>query len=93
MRNHTSLNEKTQVFLASPSILTPRPSIDIKNFTKTLKRDILYFIQNVKNNPYKKYYFVFDITTNLTLSLHDYFTEIPDNLTIVKTYSLTKHQR
>ncbi|MDD3794310.1 MAG: hypothetical protein PHI37_05845 [Candidatus Gracilibacteria bacterium] len=93
MRNHTSLNEKTQVFLASPSILTPRPGIDIKKFTKTLKRDILYFIQNVKNNPDKKYYFVFDITTNLTLSLQDYFTEIPDNLTIVKTYSLTKHQR
>lgn len=94
LRRRFQLNADTQVFLASPSILTPFPGKNKKDFQNKLKKDLKIFLKNVQNNPDKKYYLLFDVTTKLDLELKNWIgNDTFPNLVIAKSYSLTKHQR
>lgn len=90
----TSLHKDTQVFLVSPSILSPKRWVSKELFLDTLKRELDIFIANASSQPEKTFYLVIDVTTNLNLQLSDLIhSPIPPNLVVAKSYSLSKHQR
>lgn len=90
----TRLHPDTQVFLVSPSILSPKRWVSREIFLDTLKAELDIYIENVTAHPQKKFYLVVDVTTNLNLQISDLIQrEVPSNLVITKTYSLSKHQR
>lgn len=90
----TILTNQTEVFLAWPSILHPYSGLTNEFFQVDLNQKLLKFIENAYDNPNKTLFLVIDITTYLNLDLNTFlWKEIPNNLVIIKTYSLTKHQR
>lgn len=90
----TLLTGTTQVFLASPSILHPYAGETQASFQADLKQKLLRFLENAHFHPKKPFFLVVDVTTNLNLDLQEFLGEyIPKNLMIIKTFSLTKHQR
>lgn len=93
-KEKTTLTGATQVFLASPSILHPFAWETQESFQADLKQRLLRFIENAHYAPKKPFFLVIDVTTHLNLDLKEFLWDyIPQNLMIIKTFSLTKHQR
>lgn len=90
----THIHKDTQVFLVSPSILSPTKWISNEIFIEKLKKELELFLQNALASPDKFFYLVVDVTTKLDLQISDLIDgNIPPNLIVTKSYSLSKHQR
>ena len=90
------VDSKTRVFCFSPSILTPIRWWNAA-FWSLLQLKLSRFMENVKRFPWEQFYVVIDITTRFGDGIHQYLwiisSEVPENLHIITTFSLSKHQR
>ena len=60
---------------------------------KNIKEELAFFIQQAKNNPHKDFYLVWDKTWLLDKENSEFIQELPENLKVFITSSLTKFQK
>ncbi len=69
------------------------PPLDVDDYPKMIKSSVEVFLTSVKSKPERKFVLVIDKTSNLFSENLIEATDVPENLTIIETASLSKHQR
>lgn len=87
------VTKNTRVLGLCPTLLIPRWNYKEEGIEEGSYPQLEQFLLNARENPQNNYFIFVDITARIEQNISQIIHDVPSNVTIIATASLTKHQR